>query len=212
MIILDKSYVFLSSLFAAILIIANVVFQKFVHFSLGEFLSLELSLGIFLYPLTFLISDLVTEVYGKKYANYMMTTSVLISSLATVAVFIFDHLESTTWSPVDNHTFHKVFGNYSVAIFASITAVYIAQILDISIFVWIKEKTNSKYLWLRSGVSTALAQIVDTLCVTGILLFFNIFGADRFMQILLSGLSFKLISAICTIPLCYLGRFFLNNR
>jgi queuosine precursor transporter len=208
---LDKSYVFLSSLFAVTLVTTNMVFQKFIHFSLGGFLSLELSLGILLYPITFLISDLVTEVYGKKHANYMVTTAVSISASATIILFIFNTLEATPWSPVDNRTFSKVFGNYSVAIFASMTAVYVSQLLDVAVFAWIKEKTHNKHLWLRNITSTVLAQIVDTFCVTVILVSFKIFPSAQFIPIFSDGLVFKVISAILTIPLCYLGRFFLKN-
>jgi len=207
----EKEYIFLSCLFAVIIVTINMVFQKFVTLSLGEFLSMELSLGILLYPITFLISDLVTEVYGRKHASYMVTISVLLSALMAGVIFFFDSLESTKWSPVDNDTFHRVFGNYFVAIFSSLVAVYISQLLDITIFSWLKEKTEGRHLWLRNSASTAIAQIVDTLCVTVILAMFHILKWDQIPNLFFYGLTFKILSAILTTPFCYLGRFILKR-
>ena len=188
-----------------------MIFQKFVSVSLSELLTFQLSLGILLYPITFLISDLVTEVYGKKHATYMVNVSIVASLLVMGFLYICDQITAVIWSPVNDDVFHQVFGIYSVATFASLVAIYLSQLLDISTFAWIKTQTHGKYLWLRTNISTIMAQIIDTLCVLAILCAFNVISWDKFFLLFSNGIWFKILAAICVTPLCYAGRFVLNR-
>ena len=118
-------------------------------------------------------------------------------------------MSAATWSPVDDSIFHQVFGLHTIAIFASLVAIYISQLVDISIFAAIKAKTNGKYLWLRNNISTVSAQIIDTACVLAIMSFFSILEWQNFFSIFSDALYFKIIAALLTTPLCYYGRFLL---
>jgi uncharacterized PurR-regulated membrane protein YhhQ (DUF165 family) len=101
---MDKSvklYIFFCSLFCTVVITGNLIFQKFVTVNILS-LEFELSVGVLLYPVTFLISDLTAEFYGNKYANHMIKMSVLCSFIVMGLIMIGDYFPATSWSNVDD--------------------------------------------------------------------------------------------------------------
>lgn len=164
---MDKSvklYIFFCSLFCTVVITGNLIFQKFVTVNILS-LEFELSVGVLLYPVTFLISDLTAEFYGNKYANHMIKMSVLCSFIVMGLIMIGDYFPATFWSNVDDSSFHKMFSVYGIASIASVVATFFAQLLDVKVYSYLKTLTDSKHLWLRNNLSTILAQILDTILV-----------------------------------------------
>ena len=115
-----------------------------------------------------------------------------------------DQLESTTWSKIDNATFHKVFGLYSVAFIGSIIACYTAQIVDISLYLWIRKVTKGKWLWVRNNGSTTISLFVDTFIVITFLTTFNVLPKDQMWPLIINSYLFKLFFSVCSTPLFYL--------
>lgn len=93
--------------------------------------------------------------------------------LIVAMISLMDALNATHWSPVDNQTFHRVFGFYSVAFIGSILACYIAQNIDIVLYLWIRRLTGAKWLWLRNNGSTAVSLLIDTSVVVSFMTFFG---------------------------------------
>ena len=205
-----KLYVILCTLFSTIIITGNLIFQKFIIISIFSY-SLEISVGVLLYPLTFLISDLVTEFYGKVSAKLMVKIAAFCSLVILGLVSLSDLLNATEWSVVDNDIFHIVFNAYGIGAIASIIANYFGQITDIHAFSYIKFLTKGKHLWLRNNVSTILGQIVDSILVISILCFFDIISWKQFLIVFLSSLSFKVIAALLDTPICYLGYYLIKK-
>jgi len=197
-------YVFLVCLFCNILVTANLIFHKFVVIDLF-FTSFNVSVGILLFPITFVISDLITEFYGKTKARMMVNISIILAVLTMSVIYIADSLNATEWSRIDNKTFNLVFGSYGIAAISSLIASYISQNCDIFIYDWIKNLTNGRYLWLRNNLSTLIAQIIDTFCVATILLIFYIIPDAQYFLITSSSIKFKIIATILSTPICYLG-------
>lgn len=197
-------YVFLVCLFCNILVTANLIFHKFVVIDLF-FTSFNVSVGILLFPITFVISDLITEFYGKTKARMMVNISIILAVLTMSVIYIADSLNATEWSRIDNKTFNLVFGSYGIAAISSLIASYISQNCDIFIYDWIKNLTNGRYLWLRNNLSTLIAQIIDTFCVATILLIFDIIPDAQYFLITSSSIKFKIIATILSTPICYLG-------
>ena len=128
----DKIYLILIGFFITSLIVSNLIFQKFFQLNfLG--IEFELSVGIIFYPITFLITDIVSEIFGKKKANQMVIIGVFASIFCLSIIYLANYLPATSWSPVDNKTFNLVFGNTSLAVGASMTAYLCAQFIDIRI-------------------------------------------------------------------------------
>ena len=207
----ERIYFFLGCTFCVVVIVGNIIFQKFIHISILGIIDLEVSVGVLLYPITFLISDLLTEFYGKKRAKYVIQTTIVISFLVMCLLYISVNLNSVDWSPINNEQFKKIFSIYNVGTLASIIAMYIGQIIDITIFAWLKEKTNNKHLWLRNNVSTVIAQFFDTIIVLVILCFFNIIPLSQLSNVFISSFIFKTIAAMVDTPFCYLGHFIVNS-
>lgn len=206
----DNIYIFLLCLFCNVFVVGNLIFKKFVNLSFFG-LNFDVSVGILLFPVTFIISDLVTEFYGKKKAFKMVNISIIITLINILIIYIANIFNATSWSEVDNKTFNLVFGSFSSAVFASLVANYISQNCDIIIYDFIKNLTNSKYLWIRNNISTFIAQTIDTICVVSIMLIFNQIPDKQFFVIAFSSIRFKFVATIFSTPLCYLGYRLMNK-
>lgn len=207
----ERIYFFLGSMFCVVVIVGNIIFQKFIHISIPNILNLEISVGVLLYPITFLISDLLTEFYGEKRAKYVTSITIIISFLVMCLLYISVNLKAVDWSPINDEQFKKVFSVYNTGTLASIIAIYIGQVIDITVFAWLKAKTNSNHLWLRNNVSTIIAQFFDTVAVLIILCFFNILPLSQLSNVFVSSFIFKIIAAIIDTPFCYLGHFIIGS-
>lgn len=207
----EKIYIFLTSLFCVILVTGNMIFQKFLNLNVLGITSFQISAGVLLYPLTFLITDSITEFYGKNLARLTVKISLISSLLVSLLTYIADIIPATTWSPLDDGTYKKVFGVFGIATFSSLFANFIAQYVDIMIFDYVKKLTVGKYLWLRSNISTISAQFVDTITVLVILISFGIIPKDRFLDIFVDSFIFKFLSAVAFTPLFYVIYYFLSE-
>ena len=207
----ERIYFFLGCIFCVTVIIGNIIFQKFIYISIPDILNLEISVGVLMYPISFLISDLLTEFYGKKRAQYVTLVTIIISFLVMGLLYVSVNLKAVDWSPIDDNQFKRIFGIYNTGTVSSIIAIYIGQTIDITVFSWIKGKTNSKHLWLRNNVSTITAQFFDTLTVVVILSFFKILPSSQFYNVFFSSFAFKIIVAIMDTPFCYLGHFIIGK-
>ena len=212
----DRLYLILGGIFIASLVSSNLIFQKFFIWTTwlpfyGDY-TFEISVGILPYPITFLVTDIICEIYGGKKADQIVFSGFIASMFIMGVVFIADLATATTWSPVDNDTFHKVFGLFGPAIFASMAAYLTAQFIDIRIFHFWKKLTHGKHLWLRNNGSTILSQLVDTSAVLLLLCYFGVIGWSRFGILLINGFLFKVLIALIDTPLFYLFSGLLRRR
>jgi len=200
----DRIYTFLCALFVVIIVIGNLIYQKFVTLPLFSLHALEVSVGVLLYPLTYLLTDLISEFYGKERAGFCVRLGILMNIIAVSIIFAMDHLEATDWSLIDSHTFHKVFGMYGIAFAGSTVACYISQTIDIRLYLWIKKLTNGRHLWLRNNISTATSLLVDTFIVINFMCFFGAIPWERMIAIVSNSYTFKLFFTIAATPIFYL--------
>ncbi len=205
-------YALFLTCFAVLLVLTNVIGQKlFVIFGI------TLTSGIITYPLTFLITDIVSEIYGAKRAQFMVIVGFAMSLLMLVLIQVSMILpESPNWSSQISPGFSSgkqmqeawlaVFGVSWWLVIGSMTAYMIAQFIDVKLFHFIRKITRGKMLWLRNNGSTLFSQLIDTF-VVGCFLFY---GALQLpigtgLEIMLSIYVFKLAIALFDTPLCYLG-------
>lgn len=198
----NKIYTILCVLFSILIVVGNLMYQKFI---LLPIFSLELSVAAVLYPLTLLLTDLVTEFYGKEKSKFCVKLAIIMSITVAIIVIIIDNLNATSWSKVDNKIFHLVFGSYKISFFASTIAGYISQLVDIKIYLWIKNLTHNRFLWLRSNISTAISILVHTSIAVSILYSFNILPLDHITSVTLSNYCFKLFFTMFSMPIFYLA-------
>lgn len=205
-----KLFVILCSIFCVTVISGNLIFQKFVSISIFEY-NFNVSVGILFYPVTFLISDIVTEFYGESHAKLMVKTAILCSIFILVIVYISSKLSATPWSKINNNSFDEMFSVYGVGALSSLFANYLGQLTDIKIYAYLKKCTSGKYLWLRNNISTIMGQLIDTLVIISLLSLLQIIPFEQYIAIAISSLSFKIIAAIIDTPFLYLIYYIFNK-
>jgi queuosine precursor transporter len=208
----ERIYLILGALFIASLVVSNLIFQKFFYWDFFGMYTFEISVGILPYPITFLITDIISEVYGKKKANEIVTAGIFASFFSLLIVVVSNKVPATVWSPIDDPLFTKVFGATAIAVLASMMAYLLAQYIDIQIFHFWKRKTRGKHLWLRNNFSTFLSQFVDTFTVLLLLCSFGKIDWSLFGKLLLSGFLFKVLIAISDTPFLYAAVFTFRKR
>ena len=169
-------------------------------------------MGIIPYPVTFLCTDLISEIYGRKKADQLVIAGVVTSLVILIIVSIANFLPATQWSAVNGETFNQVFGLFTPALIASLLAYLTAQFIDIRLFHFWKNLTNGKYLWLRNNGSTILSQIIDTSLVLFVLCFFDVISWDKFTFLFINGFIFKFFFALCDTPFFYLGVWLIDPK
>ncbi|WP_442846711.1 queuosine precursor transporter [Leeuwenhoekiella sp. H156] len=207
-----RIYFILGALFICSLVVSNLIFQKFFYWDFFGLYTFEISVGILPYPITFLITDLISEIYGQKKANQVVTAGIFASVFSLLIVYTSAIVPATEWSPVDNALFDKVFGATVVAVLASMMAYLFAQYIDIQLFHFWKKLTKGKHLWLRNNFSTFFSQFIDTATVLLLLCSFGKIDWALFGTLLLSGFLFKVLIAVCDTPFLYLGVYLFRKR
>ena len=213
----DRIYLILAALFIASLVTSNLIFQKFFYwypFNMEVYgvKLFEVSVGLLPYPLTFLITDILSEIYGKRKANEVVIAGIFASFFSLLIIYVSKEVPATSWSQVNDNTFINVFGAAPLAVLASMMAYLFAQFIDIRVYHFWKDFTQGKHLWLRNNFSTFSSQFIDTATVLILLCSFGIINWDKFWGLMISGVVFKIIIAILDTPFLYLAVYFFRRR
>ncbi len=220
-----KLFLFFTAFFVANALIAECIggkifslektlgFHPFSFRLFGESgLSFNLTCGVLLWPLEFVMTDVVNEFYGPKAVRRISLIAVALISYAYIMFFMAMHtapagfwLTSNTSSGVPDMqaAFSGVFGQGMRIIIGSLVAFLISQMIDVTIFHKIKKLTGEKHVWLRSTGSTIVSQLVDSYLV----LFIAFAGKFTWQEILAIGMvnyTYKFIMAVGLTPLIYL--------
>jgi uncharacterized integral membrane protein (TIGR00697 family) len=156
----QKLFVYMCAIFVACLLLGDVIGGKIIRTPLGP-----ISVGIIPFPVTFLLTDVVNDFYGRRGARFLTMLGFYMALLAWVL------LQVTTYMPVDGSTYFtqgeyaKVFGGSAQLFVASMLAYLVGQFLDIHVFQFWKAITQSRHLWLRSTGSTIFSQAIDTVTI-----------------------------------------------
>ena len=195
----EQFYLVLAGIFIASLVTCNLIANKFVTVDFG-FKVFIVSAGILPYPLTFLVTDLISELYGQKKANLIVFSGFVASLFVLLFLWIGGQFNSIPSSIVDDVTYNSVFRNAWRLIAASMVAYLFAQFIDVRIFHFWKRLTNGKHLWIRNNGSTIVSQLVDTILVICIL-FFGVWESDQILSAIIDGWLFKMLMAFLDPPI-----------
>ena len=206
-----RIYLILAALFMASLVACNLIFRKFFHWSPIEGLTFEQSVGLLPYPVTFLVTDLISECFGKKRANEVVIAGLFASVFTLLIVTVGQWIPAADWSPVTDGQFDHVFGSTIVAVAASMAAYLLAQFLDVRLFHFWKARTGGKKLWLRNNLSTIPSQFIDTFTVLSLMCSLGQIEWTLFSTLLLNGFVFKVLVALFDTPLVYLGSWLIRK-
>lgn len=195
-------YLILTGIFISALVTSNLIFQKFFHWDVG-FHVFELSVGILPYPVTFFVTDVISELYGRKKANQVVLAGLFASLFTLCIILVSDAAVAAPWSPISDAQFHTMFGVTFIGVGASMAAYLCAQLIDVQLFHFWKRLTRGRHLWLRNNASTFTSQFVDTSLVLILLCSFGVLDWDRFWLLFWNGFFFKVLVAISDTPLIY---------
>jgi len=207
----ENIYLFLCTMFSVLLVMGNLIYQKIVSIDFFHIHTFELSVGAILYPLTFLLSDLITEFYGKEKARFCVKLGISMNVLVVLLLLGMDQLHATSWSKLDDQTFHQVFGMYGIAFLGSMIACFVGQMIDIKLYAWIKLLTKGKWIWIRNNLSTGSSLLIDTTIVISFLTLFKVLPFDQIGNLIFNSYIFKLCFTVCCTPIFYLLILFIKR-
>ena len=205
-------YLILGGTFIALLVSCNLIFQKFITWNPFGLYEFKFSAGLLPYPLTFLVTDIISEIYGERKANNVVKAGLIAAFVVMGIVMLAQAATAADFSPVNDHIFSKVFGLTLPAVCASMAAYLVAQFIDIRTFHFWKKYTNGKHLWLRNNASTITAQLFDTAVVLGFLCLLGTIPWELFWTLFGSSFLFKVIFALCDTPFFYFFAWWLKKR
>lgn len=204
----DIVFLVLAGFFITNAIMAELIGGKLIQF-FGLFTQ---SIGIILWPIIFILTDLINEHFGKDGVKKLTYITVGLISFAFIVLSIAINIQATPFSPVNNEVFKTVFGQSQWIIVGSIIAFLISQLVDVYTFLFFKKITGNKFIWLRATGSTLISQLVDTFVVQYIAFVLpSKWTLDEFITNASYGYAFKLIIAIALIPLIYVGHALINK-
>lgn len=179
-----------------------------------ENLSFNLTAGVVLWPVVFVMTDIINEYFGRKGVRFLSFTAAILITYAFLMVYFAMNLEPagfwierlTPSGKVDMHlAFNTIFGQGLWIIIGSLTAFLIGQLVDVTVFHYFKSFTGSSKIWLRATGSTLVSQLVDSFIV--LFIAFYIGAGWDLKLVLVIGLVnyiYKFIIAIVVTPFLYL--------
>lgn len=204
----DLVFIVLAGFFITNAIVAELIGGKLVNF-FGLFTQ---SIGIILWPVVFILTDLINEHYGKAGVRKLTFITVGLITYMFVIISIGLQINAVDISPVSNEAFSQVFGQSQWIILGSIIAFLASQLIDVYVFWLFRNRTGSKLIWLRATGSTVVSQLVDTFLVQFIAFVLpGKWAFDEFLRNATWGYTFKLGIALCLIPFIYIGHFAINK-
>ncbi|NQT49817.1 queuosine precursor transporter [Candidatus Kuenenbacteria bacterium] len=189
------------AIFVTALICANILGVKII-----SVFGMAVSVGIFMFPLTFLITDIVEEVEGRE------KTKIFIKAGAISLIIVFLYTALSVWLEpnaryTNDYAFQVIFKGSLRMIFASLVAFLIGQYHDIWAFDFWKKKTKGKYLWLRNNASTFISQLIDS-TIFMFIAFYKFapqYDAWFIIKLIIPYWLFKVLLAAIDTPFCYWG-------
>jgi len=190
------------SVVVALIVIANVIAGKIVV--IGSFF---VPAAVIVYASTFLLTDIISEKWGKQQAQKAVWAGFYANIILVVAVLIAINWKSAPFAAEFSDAFSSVLGLVPRVVLASMAAYLVSQHHDIFAFHWWKKKTGGRYLWLRNTASTVVSQAIDT----GIFITIAFYGVMDIVPLLIGQYVIKLVIAIVDTPFMYGIRWFMDK-
>ena len=191
--------VVLAALFTTCLLVANIIAVKL--FAIGDWV---VPAGVIAYPLTFLFTDVIAELYGRKTASRVVWVGFGVSIIMALLVYLGGLLPPASfWE--DQPAYEAILGMVPRVTLASIIAYLVSQHHDVFAFHFWRRKTKGRFLWLRNNASTLVSQAIDS-AIFCFIAFWGVFDTAIFREILLSTYLLKLLVAVIDTPFIYLAK------
>lgn len=197
----ETLYIILAGIF-----ITNAVVAELIGSKLIDVFGVPMSVGILPWPIVFVTTDLINEYFGEKGVRKLSFITAGLIAYCFVLLYMAIQIPASGISGVTDANFFSVFGQSMWIIVGSITAFLVSQMIDVTIFHLVKNRTGKKMLWLRSTGSTVISQFFDSFIVLGIAFYLTgKMDTETYIQSGLMGYSVKLAIAVALTPVIYLA-------
>ena len=197
----SKKELFLLGMYVAFMVMANTLGTKITNLA-----GTRVSVGIFMMPFMFLITDIVGEVSGEERARlFVQVAEAMLVVLLGFTWLCIRMRPNATWG--NQEAYVAVFGSTLRMTIASLISFIISQNLDVRLFFSLRKACNGRKLWIRNNVATIISQFIDT-CIFEYLAFWHLspkFTTAFVFSLVLPYWGFKVVFALCDTPFCYLG-------
>jgi uncharacterized integral membrane protein (TIGR00697 family) len=204
-----RLFIILAGVFSTCLVVGDVIGGKLVQTTLlGQ--TFTTTVGMIPFPVTFLLTDVLNEFYGKRAARFVTLLAFCLALLAYTFIFvagavpIADLARGADWKGVTAASFDNVFLGSQRMILASMTAYIVAQFVDIGVFHLLRNATKNRFLWLRATGSTMVSQLIDTVTIT-VVAWTGIMTGAQIVNVIFSAYTLKILIAVGLTPLIYLA-------
>jgi uncharacterized integral membrane protein (TIGR00697 family) len=166
-----------------------------------------MSVGILPWPIVFITTDLINEYFGEKGVKKLTLITASLIGYCFVLLYFALQLPAVQGAGlVTDAQFNGVFGQSMWIIVGSIAAFLVSQLIDVTVFHFLKNKTGNRMIWLRSTGSTVISQLFDSFIVLGIAFWLTgKMSTEVYIASAFTGYFVKLIIAVCLTPVIYLG-------
>lgn len=189
-------YPVIVGVFVAVLLISNIGATKLI--AVGPLIT---DGGVFLFPLAYIIGDVLSEVYGWRAARRAILIGFAMSVLAAVTLFVVQ-ISPPAEGYANQAAFEAVLGFVPRIVLASVLGYLVGQLLNAYVLVRIKERTRERYLWARLIGSTAVGELADTLVFCSVAFYGVITGAE-FVNYVIVGYLYKTMLEVVLLPITY---------
>lgn len=191
-----RKLILLVGLFITALTTSNIISTKI--FMIG---GIALTVGVVAYPITFLISDTISEVWGKRTARQMVMAGLFANIVMLILLYFARILPPAPFWP-NQEAFDLILGGVPRVVLASLLAYIVSQTYDVWSFHFWKNKTNGKHLWLRNNASTMVSQILDSVIFVTVA-FYGLMPNEAVISMIAVQYIVKFGIALIDTPLCY---------
>lgn len=207
----QKLYVVCAAVFLTALVVAEATASKFfTAFTLPapitilgvEFDAVIMTAGVIAFPVTFIVTDLMNEYFGKAGIRFVSLVGMVMIAFEFALLQAAMAVPTAAISPVPAEAFDTVFGASGRIILGSLVAYLVGQLADITLFHWLRRLTDGRHLWLRATGSTFGSQFLDTAIVLTVA-FAGQLALAEIVAITLFNYSYKLVIATAITPLIY---------
>lgn len=189
-------YATVVAVFCALLLISNIGAVKLIQIG-----PLVFDGGAILFPLTYIIDDILAEIYGFKNSRRAIYTALVMQAVAALAFWFVSELPAAPGG-IDAGTYSAVVGFVPRIVLASLSAFLVGELLNAFVLVKLKERTKEPKLWLRLIGSTVVGEFADTLVFCTVAFFGVITGAE-FANYVLTGYLYKTGVEVLMLPVTY---------
>ncbi len=193
---------YIIGLYAAMAVIANVIAGKIVVFAYWS-----IPAGVIVYASTFLLTDMLSEFYGKKAARKAVWAGFFGNVMLVLSVWIAIRWQAAPFW-LDQQAFTAVLGNTWRIVLASLAAYLVSQNHDIWAYDFWKKLTKGRHLWLRNNASTMVSQLLDTV----IFITIGFYGLFPVLPMIIGQYIVKIIIALLDTPYLYAVRWYYRLR